>query len=153
MKLANTVKELTNSYPNISFMSGDTFYYSPAQKTVYYSSDESGKDAVWALLHETGHALREHENYYSDVQLLLFEADAWEEACIVGAKLKIEIDEDYIQDNLDSYRDWIHKRSLCPSCDLSSIQVNNDTYSCVFCHKKWKVSEDRFCRPYRKALI
>lgn len=64
----------------------------------------------------------------------------------------LPISEDHIQDCLDSYRDWLHKRSLCPDCRLSSIQTDAHTYTCVFCHKKWRVTAERFCRPYRRKL-
>lgn len=64
----------------------------------------------------------------------------------------LTISEDHIQDCLDSYRDWLHKRSLCPDCNLSSIQIDTHTYMCVFCHKKWHVTAERFCRPYRRKF-
>ncbi len=150
--LEKTISNLTSRYPELTFCSSDTFYYSPHDKTVYYDASKTDVSSLWSLLHETGHGVCGHENYFSDVQLLLFEVEAWKEAKLIARNLQLEIDEEYMQDHLDSYRDWLHKRSLCPACDLSSIQVDADTYSCVFCHKRWKVSDDRFTRPYRKSV-
>lgn len=158
MKLRKLVYKLTDSYPSVTFSPSDTFYFSPKDNTVFYREDSDRQEAQWALLHETGHALSNHENYFTDVQLLLLEVEAWESAKQIAKNLQfevdqpVEIDENYVQDNIDSYRNWLHKRSLCPNCDLSSIQLDDKSYSCVFCHKKWGVSDDRFCRPYRRGL-
>jgi hypothetical protein len=154
MTQTEVVEKLSNSYPTISLLAGDTYYWSPGDKTVYFKSDNETPEGIWALLHETGHALLDHEQYYTDVELVTMEMQAWEEAKLLAEnlQLEVEIDEDHIQDCLDSYRDWLHKRSMCPDCNLSGIQTNTDTYTCVFCHKNWQVSADRFCRPYRKGL-
>ncbi len=154
MNQAKVIEKLTNSYPRLKIKPGETYYYSPGDITVYFSPDDSSKEGVWALLHETGHAILEHEKYFTDIELLQMEVEAWDQAqqLIKVLELKGDIDEDHIQDCLDSYRDWIHKRSLCPDCNLSGIQTTSDTYTCVFCHRTWKVSADRFCRPYRKKL-
>lgn len=150
MKQIEVIKKLTSSYPNISLKAGDTYYWSPGDQTVYYRQDNTAIEGVWALLHETGHAILGHEQYFTDVELVTMEMQAWEEAKDIAHQLKIEIDEDHVQDCLDSYRDWLHKRSLCPDCSLSGIQIETKTYTCIFCHRKWQVSEDRFCRPYRR---
>ena len=152
MKQIEVIEKLTNSYPSINIKPGDTYYYSPHDITVYFSPDDPSVEGMWALLHETGHAILQHEKYFTDIELLQMEVEAWDQAgqLIKVLELKGEIDEDHIQDCLDSYRDWIHKRSLCPDCNLSGIQTSSSLYSCVFCHRKWKVSADRFCRPYRK---
>ncbi len=133
-------------------MEGETFYWSPAEEVVYYRPDNTTDEGSWALLHETGHALLKHTKYYSDIELVLMEVEAWEEAKSMAKDMKITIDEDHIQDCLDSYREWLHKRSLCPQCELSGIQLDVKTYTCIFCQEKWNVSSDRFCRPYRRSL-
>ena len=154
MKLSEIILNLTSSYPSISIKPGDTFYWSPGEKTVYYNDSFTSPEGVWALLHETGHALLDHEQYFTDIELLTKEVEAWERAkeIVDDLQLNITIDEDHIQDCLDSYRDWIHKRSLCPDCYLSGVQTDSETYTCVFCHAHWQVSTDRFCRPYRRKV-
>ena len=154
MKQIEVVEKLSKRYPSISLMPGDTYYWSPQDKTVYYHDENQSVEGIWALLHETGHALLEHEQYHTDIGLLKMEMQAWERAkdIIKQLDVTVAIDEDHVQDCLDSYRDWLHKRSLCPDCHLSGIQVSDTAYTCVFCYKKWHVSADRFCRPYRKSL-
>jgi hypothetical protein len=150
MKQIEVTKKLTSRYPHIRVKAGDTYYWSPADKTVYFKATNHTKEGIWALLHETGHALLGHEKYFTDIELITMEMQAWEKAKEIAGELKIEIEEDHVQDCLDSYRDWLHKRSLCPACSLSGIQIMTKTYTCLFCHRNWHVSEVRFCRPYRR---
>lgn len=152
MNQQKLIKNILKHHPSINFEEGDTYYWSPSNQTVYYGQSD-GPEGLWALLHESGHAILEHIHYYSDVELVNMEVDAWEKAKEVASNQNIEIDEDHIQDCLDSYRDWIHKRSLCPDCNLSGIQIDTHTYTCIFCQKKWKVSAERFCRPYRRVTL
>lgn len=143
---------IAKEYPDIQLKKSDTFYWSPSDKTVYYSEENTSYEGAWALLHESGHALLDHKRYYTDFELISMEVEAWEKAKDIASDLKITIDEDHVQDCLDSYRNWLHKRSLCPDCSLSGIQTDSRQYTCIFCHKKWLVSNQRFCRPYRKGL-
>ena len=154
MKQIEVIEKLTNSYPNLQIKPGKTYYWSPGDTSVYVAKGDKSPEGIWALLHETGHAILQHERYFTDIELLQMEVEAWDQAQQLMKVLDIdgEIDEDHIQDCLDSYRDWLHKRSLCPDCTLSGIQTKPDTYTCVFCHRKWKVSADLFCRPYRKKI-
>ena len=172
MSRNNIVDILTTKYPDITLKTGNVYYWSPSDKTVFYKSDDDSKTGVWSLLHESGHAILNHTNYYSDLELVKLEVEAWEKAKELARELGVRgtryeeaakkqknnpvlitIDEDHIQDCLDSYRQWLHKRSLCPDCHLSSIQTDEHTYTCIFCHKKWHVTAERFCRPYRKRAI
>jgi len=149
-KMQKVISHLTKTYPKINLLSGDNFYWSPRNKTVVYNAENDTDEGVWALLHESGHALLDHIQYYSDIELVMMELEAWEKAKVIARDLDVQIDEDHIQDCLDSYRDWLHKRSLCPDCHLSGIQTKPNTYSCIFCQKQWNVTSERFCRPYRR---
>lgn len=172
MNQKTILRKLTEKHPDISLAESDTFYWSPSDKKVYYRPDNKSDEGIWALLHESGHALLSHTRYYTDFELISMEVEAWEKAKELAAEMSKEqrakskdellrsplsaprsftIDEDHIQDCLDSYRNWLHKRSLCPDCSLSGIQTDSKTYSCIFCHKKWHVSSERFCRPYRSS--
>ena len=153
MKQSKMIEVLKSKFPDINLVPGDNHYWSPKERNVYFKRDDSTLESTWSLLHETGHALLNHIHYFTDIELLTMEMDAWEKAKNLATELDIEIDDDHIQDCLDSYRDWLHKRSLCPDCFLSGIQINTSTYSCIFCHKKWKVSSERFCRPYRRKTL
>ena len=151
MNQTTVLNNLGQDYPQIKLSAGDNYYWSPVDKTVYYKEDNSTDEGAWALLHESGHALLQHLHYYTDLELVIMEVEAWEKAKEIAKEQNLEIDEDHIQDCLDSYRDWLHKRSLCPDCNLSGVQTDTHTYCCIFCQKKWKVSAERFCRPYRRT--
>ena len=152
---SKTLELLTSSHPDIQFVPGASYHWSPANKIVYYTENDESVEGVWALLHETSHGLLGHAKYRSDFELLLLEVAAWEHAKLLATNLSVDTGNAYnehMEDCLDSYRNWLHKRSLCPDCSLSSVQIDASTYSCIFCHKRWKVTAERFCRPYRKTL-
>lgn len=135
--------------PDISFEAGEAFFWSPKTKTITYSDTSGGEPATHALLHECAHALLGHKVYSQDMELLLLEVAAWEKAKSLGASLGITINEDHIQDCLDTYRDWLHQRSTCPRCSTVSLQTSPQRYQCHNCSASWQVSISRFCRPYR----
>jgi len=111
-----------------------------------------GENALWSLLHETGHALLGHTTYKADFELLQLEVAAWEKAKEIAKVLEITINNDHIEDCLDTYRDWLHKRSVCPNCTTQCLQQDDlSHYRCYNCHTKWKVSTNRFCRAYRSS--
>jgi hypothetical protein len=90
-----------------------------------------------------------HQTYRSDFELLLLEVAAWDKAKQLAASQGITMDEEHIQDCLDTYRDWLHERSTCPRCGTVSLQASPSEYNCHNCSASWQVSKSRFCRPYR----
>jgi hypothetical protein len=139
--------------PHITFIEGDTFYWSPKSSSVHVSTEAlEAQTGVWSLLHESAHAQLEHTHYVNDMGLLGLEVEAWETAKRLAELFSIEIDDDHIQDCLDTYRDWLYARSTCPACMLNSLQINKTTYVCLNCSTRWTVSGSRFCRPYRMHL-
>lgn len=151
--MKHLINKLLLEFPDIKFEESDTFYWSPEKKTVFYvkQTDDSPR-GTWTLLHETAHAALEHKTYSSDLQLLQMESEAWEHAKKLAKGHKISIPNDYIEDCLDSYRDWLHLRSTCPICDQRSLQKDPSHYKCMNCKHIWKVSSSRMCRPYRMSL-
>ncbi|MCA9332697.1 hypothetical protein KDA00_02385 [Candidatus Saccharibacteria bacterium] len=142
------VKKLNKLLPGIKFKSSDSFYWSPKNQTVFYINQDSERNQ-WSLLHEVSHAILGHTDYKSDFALLQLEVAAWEEAKKLSKKFNISIDEDHIQDCLDTYRDWLHQRSTCPTCSIVCLQNLPNEYNCHNCNTVWHVSSSRFCRPYR----
>jgi hypothetical protein len=145
---------LRADYPQLRFEPGTTFSWSPASSVITYPKvprDHSTVTAAaFSLLHETGHALLDHQRYALDYELLQLEAAAWERARTLAAAYDIALDDDHVQDCLDSYRDWLYRRSICPSCTTKALQLDGQTiYQCYNCRATWQVSGDRFCRPYR----
>ena len=150
----NLISSLEAKYPNINFEKGEKFYWSPSKKVVYYKEFDKDLDSSkWALLHEVGHALLKHKDYEKDFTLLRMEVLAWEKAKKIAKDFSEKIDEDHIQDCLDTYRDWIYKRSQCPNCSTISLQNSKDNkYKCFNCLAIWKVTSSKFCRPYRTLV-
>jgi hypothetical protein len=144
---------LIADFPDINFEAGDGFYWSPKSKSVIYKQNSKSKNIAWTLLHEIAHAQLRHKTYSRDIELLNMEVAAWDKAGQLAKKYSIKISEDHIQNCLDSYRNWLHQRSACPSCDTHTLQIDSGHYRCFNCHTKWKVSAARFCRPYRKIEV
>jgi hypothetical protein len=146
------IARLEVEFPSLRFTPGRQFYWSPETAEIFYKSKSAGKRATWSLLHETGHALLGHQGYEADFELLRLEVAAWEKAKELAQSLEIEIDEDHIQDCLDTYRDWLYKRSICPNCTTKCLQQGDFVhYRCFNCHTTWRVTASRFCRAYRST--
>jgi len=144
------VSKLKKSYPKLKFHASDSFYWSPETKEIFYDEKANGKINQWSLIHEAGHALLDHKNYDADYMLIKLEIEAWEKAKEVASSLGIDIDENHIQDCLDTYRDWLYKRSICPKCSNKSLQESDlHHYRCFNCHMRWRVTNSKFCRTYR----
>lgn len=147
-KQASLASRLAKDFSQFDFKSGETSMWSPKDNFITFSVKNSKKND-WTLLHELSHALLEHNTYSTDFELLKMESQAWHKAKELGKKYGIKIDDEHIQSCLDTYRDWLHRRSTCPTCDLRSPQINSFTYRCINCKTEWKVTADRFVRPYR----
>jgi hypothetical protein len=145
-------KALRDQFPNLNFVAGSTFCWAPADQQVTYKPTADQRTGRWSLLHETAHALLEHTAYTNDFELLLLEVAAWERARELANRHDIVIDEDHIQDCIDTYRDWLYKRSICPSCTTKCLQqADSPMYRCFNCHTTWRVTPSRFCRSYRST--
>lgn len=142
------IHKLQAAYPDIVFAPSDIHSWSPKDRRITYYIDES-EGSFWATLHELGHALLGHTSYDTDLTLLRMEVDAWQKAASLATPYSTVITDDHIQSCLDTYRDWLHKRSMCPACERHGIQRTISTYACYNCDTTWHVSADRFCRPYR----
>ena len=147
---SSVLTKLIKDNPGLHFVAGDCFYWSPAKCQIFYKQDASGETAIFSLLHEAGHGLLGHKRYKLDFELLQLEVAAWEHANHLALGYGIIISEDHIQDCLDSYRDWLYRRSICPSCTAKALQQDDQPlYRCFNCHTTWQVAPSRFCRPYR----
>ncbi len=146
------LQRLRGDYPELTFVVSSRFSWHAGSKHVSYT-ETSLQDVrgIWAILHELGHALLGHTDYMSDVELLTIEVAAWDKARELAHTYGLTIDEEYVQDSLDSYRDWLHVRSACPTCHEHCLQVSKDAYRCHNCGTTWHVTQSRLCRPYRKT--
>jgi len=146
------VQRIARDYPQFKFEPGSQEHWSPKTNTITYSQSEPLDELRYGLLHELAHALLGHTSYNSDFELLKLESQAWELAAKVGRKYGLKLDPDHIQDCLDTYRDWLHRRSQCPACGMHVLQKDANSYQCFNCGTSWQVSSRRFARPYRRTL-
>lgn len=150
--MLDLLAQLQDQFPALQFTPSDKFYWSPETSEIFYKQSARGKQARWSLLHETGHALLGHTSYQADYELVRLEVEAWQKAKAVAGDLGISIDEGHIQDCLDTYRDWLYRRSICPNCNSKSFQQGDFVhYRCFNCHTTWRVSANRFNRSYRST--
>jgi len=147
--MENLVHKLQHDHPNLVFKVGEAHCWSPRHNQILYAG---GGDQIniAGLLHELGHARLGHRGFASDVELLQKEVDAWQEALRLASQYGLSISEDHIQDCLDTYRDWLFRRSRCPSCESTGVQQTPHRYLCINCGNAWEVSNSRLRRPYRR---
>jgi hypothetical protein len=152
---ANTkdfIKQLKRDYPAFNFKPGDQDHWSPKSQTITYNKAEPLTNMCCGILHELAHAVLDHTSYNSDFELVKLESEAWTLAAQIGRKYGVNIDDDHIQNCLDTYRDWLHRRSACPKCGTHVLQKDVKHYQCYNCQASWQVSAGRFVRPYRRSV-
>ena len=134
---------LQRDFPEVTFTAGNRFAWSPDTNTVFYDTSDLGNTGI--LLHELAHGILHHREYSKDVELLTIEAAAWDKALEIAQPYDVEITNDMVQDNLDTYREWLHARSTCPQCEATGYQTGKDAYACIACSHSWRVNEARIC--------
>lgn len=143
------LSRLRADHPEITFVVGDDFKWSKARNELMVVADEPAQYA----LHELAHALLGHMDFSLDVELLKQEREAWDFArSTLLPKYGLSIDESVVEASLDTYREWMHARSLCPSCGLSCLQTKTSTYVCVNCRCSWRPNDARRCALRRYKL-
>ena len=151
----NLISSLRQDFPQFKFRLSDNFHWSRTENTIFYPEIDNSKDDLYnlSLLHELAHAILDHSDYNLDINLLKMETAAWELASKdLALKYGIKIDDNFIQDNLDTYRDWMHRRSLCPNCSINGFQQSDLRYKCPSCGRIWQPNEAKFTmlRRYNK---
>lgn len=127
---AEFLNQLKADYPELKFREGRKFAFRPP-KTIVLGPPEPFSELL--TLHEVSHALLKHKDFRMDVERLKMESNAWEKAKELAKKYNIEVDEDMIQNELDTYRDWLHRKSRCPVCGLTRFQTSDKKYHCPRC--------------------
>ena len=149
--ISKIVKTLKKDFAAFEFERGRTFYWSSTQNKVFHPPITKLSD-LWFLLHELAHGELKHTSYKYDVQLIKHEVAAWQHAKTLADRYGLKLDQDFIEDALDTYRLWLHQRSLCPNCSQTGLQQNENTYSCLNCRCSWRVNDARLCGFRRKTL-
>ncbi len=151
--IAQLLIKLKKDYPEIIFKpAAGSFAWSPAEMTISLPSLSSRQDA-WLLLHELAHARLKHADYHQDIELIKKELLAWEYAKKrLAPRYGQVIDEAYVDGSLETYRQWLHRRSLCPKCRQNGLQQTSGTYLCLNCGQRWRSNEAKLCRLKRTTV-
>lgn len=120
---------LEQDYPELRFREGKKFLFRPP-KTIVLGSE---KPFDLLLLHEVGHYLCGHVSFNTEPERLRCECEAWEKARELCDRYNVEYDEEIVQQELDSYRNWLDKKSRCPSCGLTRFQTPDGAFHCPRC--------------------
>ena len=135
--------EIIAAYPKQRFLPAGYFAYDAGEDVINYDptllNQASGK---LALLHEISHALLGHFHYRFDFELFAMEMDAWNMTRKLALKHSIALEEQYIAQCMESYDNWLTKRSTCPKCHKFNMQSVPSRFQCYHCRTKWKVSKD-----------
>lgn len=141
--MPSLIHALKAQHPTLTFSEAEQFSWSPSKQTIFYNVALPAASSL--LLHEVAHALLGHRKYSRDAELVAMEAAAWEEAKVFAAEYAVEIPETVIEDHLDTYREWLHARSVCPECSANGYQTEVLRYQCPACSHRWRVNEARIC--------
>lgn len=152
--LAKQLKNDSSAYPHLTALKlteADSFSWNHATHTITYSLGDAFAGAY--LLHEFAHAVLDHKDFDYDIQLLELERAAWDRAVTLAPLYGVSIDTATVEESLDTYRDWLHTRSLCPSCDSTGLQSDVHDYQCAACGQVWSVNPARTCglKRYKKT--
>ena len=124
------VSRLKTDFPEYSFKSGPKFAFRHP-KTIVFGPCEPFWELL--LLHELSHAILKHKTFRMDVERLKMESEAWAKARELAVRYNVEVNENFIQDELDTYRDWLHTKSKCKKCGLTRYQTPDGAYHCPRC--------------------
>lgn len=126
----NFLYKIKSSYPQFIFREGKKFAFHPP-KTVVIGPQEPFWELL--LLHEVSHAILGHKAFKTDVERLKMESEAWNQAEKLTKTLNIPFNTDFAESQLDSYRNWLHQKSLCKTCGLTRFETPDGKYHCPRC--------------------
>ena len=127
---ATFLARIKSNFPDYRFIDGARFSFRPP-KTIIIGPEEPNDSLL--LLHELGHALSGHRDFDTSVRRVKMEREAWDKARELAATYEIEFDEEVAESELDTYREWLHKKSSCPKCGLTRFQTPDGNYHCPHC--------------------
>ena len=128
---SDLIQKLRVDYPDFLFKSGTRFAFRPPRTIVLGDPNEASYPLL--LLHEVGHALCGHRDFKTTPQRVKMEREAWEKARELCDLYGVEYDEAVVEQELDSYRDWLDKKSRCPVCGLTRFQTTDGKFHCPKC--------------------
>lgn len=145
--------DIIAAFPQHTFLPAAFFSYDAADEVINYSpiaiKNNNGK---LALLHEISHCELGHFHYQSDLQLYAMEIDAWRYTQKLAERFGISIHQDYIEECLESYNQWIEKRGTCPNCGVFCAQITETEFECYNCSTRWRVNTSPQVRTTRRIV-
>lgn len=140
--IPSLISQLKCAYPAYHFKEGVSFRWSPIEQTIYY--DPNALDAL-DVLHEVAHALLAHTHHQSDVELVRMEAEAWSTTKDLAKRYQVIFIPEHADEALESYQEWLHARSSCPTCGATGLQTRRIHYRCLACATSWRVNSAKHC--------
>lgn len=135
------LSRLEADYPDITFVVGNDFKWSQNARALEVMLVDGNE---LYMLHELAHALLGHDSFTHDIELIKHEREAWDHVRSVLAPFyDVVVDQELIEEALDTYREWLHARSLCPSCGATGVQIKTSTYVCLNCRCSWRPNDAR----------
>ena len=117
-------------YPDFRFRRGKRFAFRPPD-TILIGPEEEYDSLLF--MHEGGHAVSGHRDFNQDAKRIKMEREAWERARDLCLKYGVNYDEDVVECELDTYREWLDQKSRCPVCGLTRFQTPDGQYHCPRC--------------------
>ena len=124
------IEKIRTDFPEFRTIYGKKFAWRPP-KTIVIGPEEAQDELL--LLHELGHAVLGHRDFTTDVGRVKMEVAAWSKARELAERYGVEWDEDVAQGELDTYREWLHRRSRCRKCGLTRYQTPDGVWHCPRC--------------------
>lgn len=145
MQLSKIITQLSADFPDFDFTYGKRFSFRPPKNIVI--GPYEGKNTLLLVFHELGHAISGEYQYNLAVERLKIESKAWQEAKKIYELCKTNDkypdlpswDDEFVEENLDTYRNWLHTKSRCLSCGLTMLQKPDRSWYCPYC--------STYCRP------
>lgn len=147
-----SLNQIKSDYPEFRFEASNSFSWSHENSIICYREETLASE--WPLLlHELAHGLLRHSSYEHSIDLIQIERDAWDYAQILAKDYNLCISSDAVEQSLDTYRDWLHKRSTCPKCGGIGLESERNQYYCPECQSVWLVNDARSCGLKRYSII
>lgn len=137
-ELNKFMMRLKTDFGQFRFREGKKFTFRPPRTIIFEATEnywEEREKYQLSVLHELGHALLEHKFYTTDPERLRMESEAWEKAKELCLRYGVVYDSEYAETELDTYREWLHRKSCCPECGLTRYQTRDGAYHCPSCER------------------
>ncbi len=135
------INQLVLDYPHFSFRTSKRFSFrltpnSPHQDGIIFIGPPQPFFALQTL-HELSHAINRHQDFTTSIGRLKLEREAWDYARLLLTLYSHlspdEWDTDFVEESLDTYRIWLHQKTVCPHCGLTRFQTDDGKYHCPSC--------------------